>query len=360
MSVELVSVEFDLQSPYVMNYLHIISFFYIMLPNVYGSISDKNSVHINMNKKLLSDVTIPAARTAQFLELNIKDLVVPMLETHASKQNFKYEWRMKNLRLLRKIITDHMEEWHNVLLEDLGKHTVEARITELNLALSEIDYFLNTLRSFMKPSQVSTMGYYLPCFSQVQDMPMRPPAILIISPSNYPVMLTLTAAAGALAAGNPVVLKPSEQTPNVSSLLQQLSTRYMDRGSMVVVEGGPEVVTSLLTEPWGKIVFTGSERVGRIVAEAASRTLTPVLLELGGKSPCYVDETAPSNLKLVAQRIVWGKTINGGQTVSDFFACNFLGFIISHTLIYTRDAFLLSFSCDENNSFQSYPSQNSI
>ena len=249
-------------------------------------------------------------------DLNVEDLVAPMYATHKSAVNQTYAWRMDNLRILRKVLTEHAAEWQEALLQDLGKQMVESSFTEIKLNLSEIDYFLRNLKSLMKPTQASSMGYNLPCFSQVQNVPLRPPAVLVIGPSNYPLQLTIAVAAGALAGGNPVVIKPSELTPAVSELMAKLCSKYFSKGTLQVVQGGREVVTPLLQHEWAKIAFTGSERVGKIVAEAASKTLTPVLLELGGKSPAYIDEHAPANIKLVAQRIIWGKTLNSGQTVS--------------------------------------------
>jgi acyl-CoA reductase-like NAD-dependent aldehyde dehydrogenase len=246
---------------------------------------------------------------------DLQDLLAPMYATHKTSINFTYEWRMKNLRDLRRMVTKHEKEWQDVLFNDLGKQKVESQITEINLVLAEIDYFRYNLRSLMKPTKVPSMGYNFPCFSQVHDIPLRPPAVLIIAPCNFPLLLNLSAAAGAIAAGNPVVLKPSELNSNFTTLLVKLSKKYMDPGCLQVVEGNHEVVSVLVEQEWSKIVFTGSEKVGKIVAAAASKTATPILLELGGKSPCYIDEYVPSNLKLVAQRIIWGKTINSGQTV---------------------------------------------
>jgi acyl-CoA reductase-like NAD-dependent aldehyde dehydrogenase len=248
--------------------------------------------------------------------LEVQDLLAPMYETHKSSVNFTYEWRMKNLRDLRKLVVNHEKEWQEVLFHDLGKQKVEATITEINLVLAEIDYFRYNLKKLMKPTKVPSMGYNFPCFSQVHDTPLRPPAVLIIAPCNFPLLLNLSAATGAIAAGNPVVLKPSELNSAFSSLLVKLCKKYMDPGCLQVIEGNHEVVSVLIEQEWSKIVFTGSEKVGKIIAAAASATSTPILLELGGKSPCYIDECAPSNLKLVAQRIIWGKTINSGQTVS--------------------------------------------
>jgi acyl-CoA reductase-like NAD-dependent aldehyde dehydrogenase len=249
-------------------------------------------------------------------KLDVEELLAPMYATHKSTVNQSYAWRIENLRKLRTLHTKHSQEWEEALMQDLSKHRVEAVISEIKLNVGEIDYFLRNLKTLMKPTKVASMGYNAPCFSQVEDVPLRPPAVLIIGSSNYPLNVTLSAAAGALAGGNPVVIKPSEQAPAVSQLMFKLCMKYFDKGSVQAVEGGREVVTPLIQHEWAKIVFTGSERVGRIVAGEAAKTLTPVLLELGGKSPCYVDEDAPSSLKLAAQRIIWGKTFNSGQTVS--------------------------------------------
>ena len=247
--------------------------------------------------------------------LNVEELLAPMYATHESRANQTYAWRMQNLRLLRKVLAQHEVEWQEALLQDLGKHKVEAML-EINLSIAEIDYFLNNLQSLMQPTQASSMMYNIPSFSKIEHVPLRAPAVLIIGPCNYPLQLTLSVVPGALAAGNPVVIKPSELTPAVSKLMAKLCSKYFSPGDLQVVQGGREVVTPLLEHEWGKVVFTGSERVGKIVAEAAAKTLTPVLLELGGKSPCYVDENAPWSVTLAAQRIIWGKTLNCGQTVS--------------------------------------------
>jgi acyl-CoA reductase-like NAD-dependent aldehyde dehydrogenase len=249
--------------------------------------------------------------------LDVTALVAPMYKTHQSTVNQTYEWRMDNLRKLRTMQTTHRKEWEEALFQDMGKQNVEAWTSEIKLNIAEIDYFLSNLRSLMKPTPTGSAGYNAPCFSQVQHLPLRPPAVLVIGASNYPLNLTFAVAVGAIAGGNPVIMKPSEQAPATSNLIAKLCRQYLDPGSVQIVEGGQEVVTPLLQQEWAKIVFTGSERVGRIVATAAAKTLTPLLLELGGKSPCYVDyEAPPTSLKLAAQRIVWGKTWNAGQTVS--------------------------------------------
>jgi acyl-CoA reductase-like NAD-dependent aldehyde dehydrogenase len=166
----------------------------------------------------------------------------------------------------------------------------------------------------MAPKHVPSPGFLLPAFSTITPRPKTGPACLVIGPSNYPFSLSLQPVAGSLAAGNPTVLKPSELTKAISALMHRLVTEYFDPSVFSVVLGGIPETTALLQESWGLIFFTGSETVGKIVAAAAAKTLTPTVLELGGKCPCYVDETAPNDLRAVANRIIWAKTWNAGQT----------------------------------------------
>jgi acyl-CoA reductase-like NAD-dependent aldehyde dehydrogenase len=187
-------------------------------------------------------------------------------------------------------------DWHSALLEQ------------------EIDYFIGNLKKLVAPKHVPSPGLCMPAFSTITPRPKTGPACLVIGPSNYPLSLSLQPVAGSLAAGNPTVLKPSELASATSTLMHRLVTEYFDPSVFCVVLGGIPETKALLQESWGLIFFTGSGRVGKVVAEAAAKTLTPTVLELGGKSPCYVDETAPSDLKAVANRIIWAKTLNAGQT----------------------------------------------
>jgi acyl-CoA reductase-like NAD-dependent aldehyde dehydrogenase len=186
--------------------------------------------------------------------------------------------------------------WHSSLLEQ------------------DIDYFIGNLKKLMAAKHVPSPGLCMPAFSTITPRPKTGPACLVIGPSNYPLSLSLQPVAGSLAAGNPTVLKPSELASATSALMHRLVTEYFDPSVFCVVLGGVPETTALLQESWGLILFTGSERVGKVVAEAAAKTLTPTVLELGGKCPCYVDETAPNDLRAVANRIIWAKTLNAGQT----------------------------------------------
>jgi len=248
------------------------------------------------------------------LALDVAALRAPMQQTHDTGVNFSTAWRRTQLETLQRMVNEHRHELLQALYQDLGKHRTEAACTELIIVENEIEYFLKHLSSLTAVRQVPTPAVLLPAFSSVTHRPLSAPACLVIGPSNYPVSLSLQPTIGSLAAGNPTVLKPSELCLHVSRLLQRLVAQYFDPSALVVVQGGVAETTALLKEPWGLVFFTGSERVGKLVAAAAAQTLSPVILELGGKCPCYVDETAPADIKAVANRIIWAKLLNAGQT----------------------------------------------
>ena len=239
--------------------------------------------------------------------------IAPMTATQKSQVNLTEEWRRHNLMQLRSMLQDHRKEWVDALHQDLGKDVCEALWTEVLLTIKDIDHTLAHLKKWMKPQFVAGPGYNAIGFAQVERRPLRSPGVLVIGPSNYPLQLTIMPVAGSLAGGNPTVIKPSELCPATSQLTAELVARYFDAGSLQVVQGGIDETTALLEQEWGLVFFTGSERVGRIVAAQTAKTLTPTVLELGGKSPTFVDEHAPS-LPEVANRIIWSKTLNAGQT----------------------------------------------
>jgi acyl-CoA reductase-like NAD-dependent aldehyde dehydrogenase len=246
--------------------------------------------------------------------LDVEAIRARMQATHDSGVNYTYEWRVQQLMSLRRVIVEHADEWNDSLLQDIGKHEVESLMTETSNSLQELDLALHNLRAWMKPQSLSAPITCFPMFSHVEPRPRSAPACLVIAPFNYPVCLALLPAIGSLAAGNPTIIKPSDVTPHVSALMQRLVHRYCDPGALQVVLGGPETTMALLKHMWGLVLFTGSERVGKIIAAQTAQTLTPTVLELGGKCPAYVDETAPSDLRQVAHRIIWAKTLNAGQT----------------------------------------------
>ncbi|TSA85618.1 aldehyde dehydrogenase family protein [Deinococcus detaillensis] len=196
------------------------------------------------------------------------------------------------------------------LAQDLGKSRAEAEITELHPLLEEIRYARRHLKSWMQPQYVNGVAGLGWGRSAMQ--PEARGVTLILSPWNYPVNLSLTPLIGALAAGNTAILKPSEKAPATARALSELIAATFSPSLVSVVEGGPDVAEALLELPFDHIFFTGSPAIGRKVLSAAAQTLTSTTLELGGKSPALVDESA--DLKLAAERIVWGKFLNAGQT----------------------------------------------
>jgi aldehyde dehydrogenase (NAD+) len=218
--------------------------------------------------------------------------------------------RKKNLlRLLHEIDKNEVAIL-NALHADFAKPRFEGLVTETALVRSELRYTIKNINSWTKPKMVWPSLLNFPSTDFVYKEAYG--SVLIISPWNYPFLLALLPLIAAYAAGNQVVLKPSELTTNTSSIINKIISAVFTKAQVEVVEGGIAISNELLTKRWDYIFFTGSVSVGRIVARAAALHLTPVTLELGGKSPCIVDQTA--SLQLTAKRIVWGKFLNAGQT----------------------------------------------
>ncbi len=220
------------------------------------------------------------------------------------------QWRRSQLERMRDMLTEREADFEAALQADLGKAPIESQITEIGFLLSEIEHTLSHLSKWMRPRRVAAPLVVQPASAKVILEPLG--VVLIIAPWNYPLMLALSPLIGAIAAGNAAVVKPSEIAPATSATLAMLVPEYLDRRAIAVIEGGVEETTELLAERFDHIFYTGNGRVGRIVARAAAEHLTPVTLELGGKSPVYVDETV--NLGEAAKRIAWGKFMNAGQT----------------------------------------------
>lgn len=218
--------------------------------------------------------------------------------------------RRKALERLRDYIKSHEKELEDALAADLGKSRFESYLSEIGMLREELDYQLHHLNRMAGRLKRKTPAHQFFASSYVRRMPYG--VVLIMSPWNYPVMLSLSPLIGAVAAGNCVVLKPSAYAPAVSAVLQQMIKSCFQESYVAVVEGGRAENAALLEQRFDYIFFTGSMQVGKLVMEKAAHNLTPVSLELGGKSPCIVDETA--NLQLAARRIVFGKFLNAGQT----------------------------------------------
>ena len=219
-------------------------------------------------------------------------------------------YRVEHLRRLRETICANEEKITEALKSDLGKSGFESYMCEVGLVLEEIRYMLKYACGLSKPRSVSTPLHQFAAKSYIQPEPYG--NVLIMSPWNYPFLLTMGPLVDALAAGNTVVIKPSAYSPATSRVIQELVEACFDPAYVAVVTGGRAENQALLEEKFQYIFFTGSQSVGKVVMEKAAQHLTPVTLELGGKSPCIVDETA--DLKLAARRIVFGKFLNCGQT----------------------------------------------
>ena len=224
------------------------------------------------------------------------------------KTNVNY--RKERLKKLLHCIENNEDEIVQALYNDFKKPAFEAVLTETNYVISELKDTIKNIERWSKPKKVFPSILNFPSTDSIYSEPYG--KILIIAPWNYPFQLALCPLISAVAAGNQVVLKPSELTPNTAKIIAEITAKVFDNDHVKVVEGGIEVSQKLLAQRWDYIFFTGSPNVGKIIAKAAAENLTPVTLELGGKNPCIIDETA--NLKLAAKRIVWGKFINAGQT----------------------------------------------
>lgn len=220
------------------------------------------------------------------------------------------KWRKEQLTTLRRLLAENEQQLYGALKADLGKSKSEAFMTELGLIYSQIDTAQRSLKSWMRPKRARAGLQNWPATAQLIPQPVG--VVLIIAPWNYPVMLALAPLVGALAAGNRAVIKPSEVTEHTSALLAELIGRYFESEVVQVIEGGVAETTELLRHPYGHIFFTGGGDVGKIVMRAAADTLTPVTLELGGKSPCIL--TNNTDMEIAARRIAWGKSLNAGQT----------------------------------------------
>ena len=218
--------------------------------------------------------------------------------------------RKEALTKLLNVIITHENEIIEALYSDFRKPAFEAVLTETNYVISELKYTIKNLQKWAKPNRVFPSILNFPSTDYIYKEPYG--KVLIIAPWNYPFQLALCPLISAVAAGNQVVLKPSELTPKTSEIITKIIEKTFPVNHVEVIEGGLEVSQNLLSRRWDYIFFTGSVPVGKIVAKAAAENLTPVTLELGGKNPCIIDNTA--NLKLAAKRIVWGKFINAGQT----------------------------------------------
>ncbi len=250
----------------------------------------------------------------------IKQIVESQRDYFYNGHTLDLEERMEALKRLKECMKKYEKEIGEAIKADLGKSAFESYMCETGITLSEISYMEKHMKKFAKPKRVKTpLAQYV---SKSYKLPSPHGVVLIMSPWNYPILLSIEPLVDAIAAGNTVVLKPSAYSPKTSEIIEKIVGECFKPEHATVVTGGREENTALLEEKFDYIFFTGSQAVGKVVMEKASAHLTPVTLELGGKSPCIVEKSA--NIKLAAKRIVWGKFLNCGQTcvAPDYIYCD--------------------------------------
>ena len=253
-------------------------------------------------------------------EQEIKEIVKHQREYFATGATLDVNFRIASLKKLKACIQAHEADIGEAIRKDLGKSAFESYMCETGLVLSEIGYMLKHTRSLSREKRVPTPLAQFHSRSYTKPSPHG--VVLIMSPWNYPFLLTIDPLVDAIAAGNTAVVKPSAYSPHTSEMMRQILCECFDSRHVAVITGGRAENTFLLKETFDYIFFTGSQAVGREVMKQASEHLTPVTLELGGKSPCIVEKSA--NLKLAAKRIVFGKYLNCGQTcvAPDYILCD--------------------------------------
>ncbi|MDX1642580.1 MAG: aldehyde dehydrogenase family protein, partial [Balneolaceae bacterium] len=260
--------------------------------------------------------------------MRIEEIVANQKESFRDGITRSFEVRKTNLKKLRDLVADNDKALCDTMSQDFGRPLFESYVTDIYTVLQEIDFHLKNLKKWMEPESVGSPMVSFPSKNTIYKQPFG--TVLVIGAWNYPVYLSLMPVIGSISAGNTTVLKPSEMASETSSLLKSLIQQSFDDNVLTVVEGGVDETTELLKQPFDKIFFTGSSRVGKIVMKAAAEQLIPVTLELGGKSPAIVHNDADINVS--AKRIWWGKTINAGQT------CVAPDFVVVHESV--RDEFI--------------------
>lgn len=258
-----------------------------------------------------------------FTSKDVETMIDRQHDFYFSGATRSVEFRKDMLNRLKDSIQTHEEEIEQALYQDLRKNSFESYVTEIGFVLSSIGHMLKHLDEWMEPVVAKTPMYLQPGKSYVVREPYG--SVLVIGPFNYPFQLVMEPIVGAIAAGNCIVAKPSEAAPNTAAVVRKILEEQFPPEYVRVVEGAKEETSALIHAPFDSIFFTGSVAVGKIVMKAASERLTPVTLELGGKSPAIVDQTA--NLKIAAERIVWGKFSNAGQT------CVAPDYVVAHKTI---------------------------
>ncbi len=244
------------------------------------------------------------------MDVTYSELLLRQQRYHRSGVTLTAKYRLEALEELKKVVKRNEPEILAALQQDLGKSPFESYLSEVGMFYDEVNLMLRKLRSWMKPRRAAIAMGNLPASGKIYPEPYG--AVLIFSAWNYPFGLAMSPLIGAIAAGNCVVLKPSELSPATARIISRIINELFLPEYIAVCEGGPEIGESLLRERFDLVFFTGSTAVGKKVYQLAAANLTPVVLELGGKSPCIVDSDAA--VELAAKRICWGKFLNAGQT----------------------------------------------
>lgn len=261
-----------------------------------------------MNNKYSNYVYLENNQSIDAMEIN--DLVISQRAFYTSGATRSYEFRFNALKKLKQAITDNSSLFEDALMADLNKPASETYICETGIILDEVNYHLKNLKKWMSNKRVPTPLTHFKSTSFISPEPYG--VVLIMSPWNYPVQLCLSPLIGAISAGNCAIIKPSAYSPHSSKAVAKVISQVFSQEYIAVVEGGREENNSLLKEKYDYIFFTGSVAVGKLVMESASKHLTPVSLELGGKSPVIIDKSV--NIEIAARRVVFGKILNAGQT----------------------------------------------
>ena len=241
---------------------------------------------------------------------SMNNIVSQQREYFMTNETKSVDFRLKQLKKLKRAVEKYSDDIYDALWKDLHKCKEEAFLTEISIVLNGIDDHIKNIRKWAEPKKVKTPLYLFPSKSYVMYEPFG--VALIIAPWNYPFHLMFAPLVGAISSGCCVVLKPSPYSQYTSEVMQTIIDETFNKEYITMVQGHRDVNQALLAQKFDFIFYTGSPDMGKVVMEAASKNLTPVVLELGGKSPCIVDKDC--NIDFAARRIVWGKTINAGQT----------------------------------------------
>ncbi|MGM9969666.1 MAG: aldehyde dehydrogenase [Anaeroplasma sp.] len=252
--------------------------------------------------------------------MNIDEVINKQKDFFISKKTLDIKCRINALKNLYNKINERINDIYKALYLDLGKGSSESYMCEVGLVLNEISFMLKNIKKFSKPKKVKTPLSQFHSKSYTVAYPYG--CVLIMSPWNYPFLLSMDPLVEAIASGNTVILKPSRYSEHTSCIIKEIIEGVFNEEYVKVYLGGHDVNQLLINKKYDFVFFTGSKNVGQIVYEAAAKNLTPIVLELGGKSPCIIDEKV--NLKLTARRLVWGKFINLGQTcvAPDYVLCH--------------------------------------